>query len=144
MLKVLKEKITSITSGTSGTLSLLGGYNVCHNICLAAIAGLALIGISVQGMPFAFLQDFSIPLWSLGVGLLGVTGFLYVKKKCVSKNLLAANSGLLIAAIPFREFEFMQMSFWIIGFGLVGVAVYNYVDSKRKKDVKECCHTKMQ
>ncbi len=125
MFKVLKEKIASITSGGSGVLSLAGGYNVCHNICLAAIAGLAVIGISVQGMPFEFLQAFSIPLWTLGVGLLGLTGYLYVTRKCISKNLLAANSGLLIAAIPFKELEFLQLSFWIIGFGLVGVAVYN-------------------
>jgi len=139
------ENITGAASTASGFLSFLGGYNVCHNICLALLAGMALIGISVEGMPLAFLQDYVIPLWLLAVTMLGVTGYLYSKHKCVSKNLLAANTGLIIAATPFKELESMQIALWIIGFGLVGVAIINYVSEKfEKKEEKECCRTQTQ
>lgn len=143
--KGMEEKISGVASTSSGFLSFLGGYNVCHNICLALLAGLALIGISVEGMPLEFLQDYAIPLWLIAVAMLGVTMYLYQKHKCVSKNLLGANTGLIIAATPFRELEFMQLALWIVGFGLLGAAIINYISDKYlKKEEKECCHTQTQ
>jgi hypothetical protein len=140
-----EEKLSGVASTGSGLLSFLGGYNVCHNICLGLIAGLTLIGISIEGMPLAFLQDYAVPMWVLAVTMLGITLYLYKKHQCVSKNLLAANTGLIIAATPFRELEFLQIAFWIVGFGLVGVAIINYVSTKlEKKEEKKCCHIQTQ
>jgi hypothetical protein len=133
----LTEKVAGAGSSTSGVLSFLGGYTICHNICLGLIAGLSLVGISVTGMPLEFLQPYAIPLWSLAVVLLGVSAFLYFRKKCISQHLLVANTGLLIAATPFPELAFLQWVFWIFGFGLLAVAVYNYLVEKKKKKVNQ-------
>ncbi|AJF59642.1 MAG: hypothetical protein J4224_03595 [Candidatus Diapherotrites archaeon] len=146
----VSEKLSGSASGASGLLSFLGGYNVCHNACLLLIAGLSVVGISVQGMPLEFLQDYAVGLWFLALGLLGVTAYMYHSRKCVSKNMLAANSGLIIAAVPFKEIEFLQLGFWIVGFGIVGVAVYSYIKEKRiqstqkKREEEKWCHTQTQ
>lgn len=141
----LEEKLSGAASASSGAMSFLGGYNVCHNICLALIAGLTIIGISIEGMPLAFLQEYAVPFWLVAITLLGVTMYLYTKHKCISKNLLAANTGLIIAATPFKELEAFQLVFWIVGFGLVGVAIINYVSEKMKtKEEKKCYHTQTQ
>ena len=141
---VLSEKLAGTASGASGVLSFLGGYNVCHNICLILIAGLSVMGISLQGMPLAFLQDYAVIFWVAAVTMLAVTLYLYKKHKCVSKHLLAANTGLLIAAVPFKELEFMQLGLWVVGFGLVFVSIYNYIIERRKRRDSKLCHTQTQ
>ena len=157
------ESIAGGASTASGALSFLGGWQVCHNICLGLIALLALIGISVEGMPLEFLQAYAVPLWSIALVLLGFTGYMYAKHKCVSKNLLAGNTGLIIAATPFKEIEPFQIVFWIIGFGILGVAIINHFAEKKENkkqgnkteekinkkqedemEVKECCRTQTQ
>ena len=130
------EKMAGGASTASGALSFLGGWQVCHNICLGLIGLLALIGISVEGMPLEFLQAYATPLWVIALALLAVTGYMYAKHKCVSKNMLAANTGLIIAATPFPEADPFRIGLWIIGFGLVGVAVYNYATEKLLKKGK--------
>lgn len=144
----ITEKMAGGASTASGALSFIGGWQVCHNICLGLIGVLAVIGISVEGMPLEFLQVYAVPLWTIALVLLGITGYMYVKHKCISKNLLAGNLGLIIAATPFKEIEPFQIAFWIIGFGLVGVAVINHFTEKNikenKEEEKECCHTQTQ
>jgi hypothetical protein len=144
VLQSLKERLVGWTGGLSGTLSLLGGYNICHSACLALIAGLSFIGIGVQGMPLLFLQDWAPTFWSAAIILLAVSFYMYRTRKCISKNLLVLNTGLLIAAFPFPGFEAFQTLFWAVGFGLVGVAVFSwlYKKFKRKKELKACCQEK--
>ncbi|MFH1752233.1 MAG: hypothetical protein ABH821_04830 [archaeon] len=144
MFGAIKNRISNITTTASSSLSLLGGYNVCHNICLGLIALLSVIGISVQGMPLAFLQDYAVYLWSLGIVLLAVTLVLYFVRKCVSRNLLIFNVGLLTAAVPFKELEAFQLVFWVVGFTISGIAVAFYVNKRffNKKEEKECCQMK--
>ncbi|MCR4335145.1 MAG: hypothetical protein NUV57_01260 [archaeon] len=146
MQDTITEKVAGGTSTASGALSFLGGWQVCHNICLGLIGLLALIGISVEGMPLEFLQVYAIPLWTIALALLAFTGYMYAKHKCVSKNMLAINTGLIIAATPFPEADPFRIGLWIIGFGLVGVAVYNYTEKKlsKKEEEKECCRTQTQ
>ena len=59
MLQFVKDKVVNVSSGFFGGLSFLGGYNICHNACLALIASLSFLGISVQGMPLFFLQGYA-------------------------------------------------------------------------------------
>ena len=129
----LKEKAASFSSSVSGALSFLGGYQVCHNICLGIIAMLSLIGITVVGMPLLFLQKVAIPFWILAVFLFIIALLLYFKKRCISKNLLTLNAGIIIAGIPFKAVESYLLIFWIIGGTLVVLSLLLYIKGKIAK-----------
>lgn len=128
--KLIMEKTATLSSSLSGTLSFLGGYQVCHNVCLGIIALLALIGITVVGMPLLFLQKVAIPFWTIAVLLFAVTLALYFKKKCISKNLLILNSGIIIAGIPFKAVQNYMVMFWIVGGTLVVLSLLFYIKGK--------------
>jgi len=132
----MTNRVANMGTTASGSLSFLGGYNVCHNLCLGIIAGLSMLGISLQGMPLAFLQDYAIPLWSLAILLLGLSLYFYTTRKCISKNMLIGSTGLLIAAIPFKELEAFSVVFWITGGVLVAFAIINFIKNRYKKG---CC-----
>ena len=68
--KGLKENIVSAISGFSGLMGVFSSWTVCHNVCTAAIALLAIIGITVTGMPLLFLQSVAVPFWTAAVILL--------------------------------------------------------------------------
>lgn len=130
---IIMEKAASLSSSISGALSLLGGYQVCHNVCLGIIAALSLIGITIVGMPLLFLQKVAIPFWIAAVFLFIITLTLYFKKRCISKNLLILNSGIIIAGIPFKAVENYLLIFWIIGGTLVVLSLLFYIKGKIKK-----------
>lgn len=126
----LIERTGSVSSTISGTMGFLGGYQVCHNVCLGIIALLSLIGITVAGMPLLFLQKVAIPFWIAAVVLLGVTMAFYLKKKCISKNLIIFNSGIIIAGIPFQQLQGFTKIFWIMGGSLIVLSLIFYLRSK--------------
>src|SRR3989338_9480408 len=103
--KFIVEKATSFSSSLSGALSFLGGYQVCHNVCLGIVALLSFIGITIVGMPLLFLQKVAVPFWIAAVVLLGITLFFYFRKKCISRNLILFNLGIIIAGIPFQSLQ---------------------------------------
>ena len=117
----LQEKLANYAGSISGGVSVLSSWQICHNICLGIIALLSVIGITVTGMPLLFLTRLAVPLWTTAVVLLGLSALLYIKKKCISKNLLIMNSGLIIAGIPFQSLQKFSAFFWIIG-GLIAAA----------------------
>lgn len=121
MLKNLKEKAVAVSGSVSGVSSVLGSWQVCHNICLGIIALLSVIGITITGMPLEFLTRIAVPLWTFALLLLFVTIGFYVKKKCISNRLIMFNSGLLIAGIPFQPLQKFSPAFWIVG-GIVALA----------------------
>lgn len=127
---VITERAASFSSSVSGALSFLGGYQVCHNVCLGIIALLSLIGITIVGMPLLFLQKVAIPFWIAAVFLFAITLTLYFKKKCISKNLLMLNSGIIIAGTPFKAAENYLIIFWIIGGTLVVLSFLFYIKGK--------------
>jgi len=129
----LKEKAASLSSSISGALSFLGGYQVCHNVCLGIIALLSLIGITIVGMPLLFLQKVAVPFWIAAVLLFAITLAFYFKKKCISKNLLVLNSGIIIAGVPFKALQNYLIIFWIIGGTLVLLSLLFYVKGKIAK-----------
>ncbi len=130
---LLKAKLASISSSVSGVMGFLGGYQVCHNICLGLIALLSIIGITLVGMPLLFLQKVAIPFWTAAVILFAITLALYFKKKCISKNLLMLNSGIIMVGIPFKAVQSYLTIFWIIGGTLVVLSLLFYMKGKLVK-----------
>ena len=133
MAKNLKEKLIGATGSVSGAASILGSWQICHNACLALIAALSLIGITVAGMPLLFLTKIAVPVWSIAVILLVVTISIYLKKPCISRNLIVINSGLIIAGVPFQQLQKFSVFFWTIG-GIVALAgVFLFIKDRMQK-----------
>lgn len=137
MIKHIKEKIIGATGSVSGAASVLGSWQVCHNICLGIVALLSIIGITVVGMPLLFLTKVAVPLWIAAFALLLVTIGIYLKKKCISPKLIIFNSGLIIAGIPFQPLQRFSKIFWAIGGLLAVLSIYLFIKDKIKaKKVK--------
>jgi len=133
---VIKAKAASISSSVSGVMGFLGGYQVCHNICLGIIALLSVIGITLVGMPLLFLTKVAIPFWIAAFFLLMVSLVFYIKSKCISKNLLLFNGGIIIAAIPFRALEKFFPIFWVIGGTIILISILLLIKSRIKNKNK--------
>jgi len=126
-----KGKALSAFSGISGGLSLLGGWQICHNLCLGIVGLLSLIGITIVGMPLLFLTKYAVYFWSIAVVLLIPTLIMYwYNRKCMSKNIVLTNIGIIIAAIPFASLQPYQVLFWSVGGILIGLAVLGYIKSR--------------
>lgn len=121
MIKNIKERAIEATGSISGAASILGSWQVCHNLCLGLIAVLGILGITVTGMPLLFFTKIAIPVWIVAVALLFITIAIYIKKPCISKNLILVNSGLVIAGTPFQALQKFSLFFWIIG-GILALA----------------------
>ncbi len=134
MIANIKEKILGAFGSLTGTLSFLGGYQVCHNACLALIAFLTLLGFTVAGMPLLFLTKVAIPFWIAAFSLLIITSILKYKKIMhLSDKIILLNSGLIIAGIPFQKVQQFNYIFWIVGGILIILSIGWYVYDKVKK-----------
>lgn len=140
MIKNIKEKAIGATGSVSGAASILGSWQVCHNICLGIIALLGIIGITIVGMPLLFLTKVAVPIWTVAVILLLVTIILYIKKKCISKNLIILNSGLIIAGTPFQSLQKFSIFFWTVGGILAVTGISLFIKDRIQK--KRCEHEK--
>src|SRR3989338_8585897 len=123
MNKNIKEKVIGATGSVSGAASILGSWQVCHSLCLGLVALLGVIGITLTGMPLLFLTKIAVPLWTIAVVLLIITIYLYISRKCISKNVLLFNSGLLIAGTPFQALQPFQIFFWVLGGVLAALGI---------------------
>ncbi len=135
-----KEKVLGATGSISGAASVMGSWQVCHNICLGIIALLSVVGITVTGMPLLFMTNLAIPMWSIAVVLLAAALILHHMKKCISTNLIIFNSGLIIAGIPFKDLQPYSAYFLVLGGAISLTAVALYVRSR--KNAKRCEHEK--
>ena len=127
----LKEKVLGASGSATGSLSVLGGYQVCHNACMALIAFLTFLGFTVAGMPLIFLTKVAIPFWALAFVLFITTIILkFGKNMKFSGKVILLNSGLIIAGIPFPQVEQFNYLFWIVGGSLVVFSVGWYAYSK--------------
>ena len=133
MAKNAKEKLIGATGSVSGAASILGSWQVCHNVCLGIIALLGLIGITVAGMPLLFLTKIAMPIWIIAVLLLALTIWIYTSKKCISRNLIIFNSGLIIAGTPFQQVQQFSVFFWVIGGLLAAAGASLFVKEKIQK-----------
>ncbi|MBT3865776.1 hypothetical protein HOF78_01590 [Candidatus Woesearchaeota archaeon] len=140
MIRNIKEKLIGASGSISGTASILGSWQVCHNVCLGLIALLSLMGITVIGMPLAFLTKIAVPLWSAAVIILLITLYIYQKKKCISRNLLILNTGLIIAGTPFQAVQEFSIYFWTIGgiTAFIGISLFikEKIEKRRLKNDK--------
>ncbi len=106
--------LVKIASSASGMVSILGSYQVCHSLCMAAVTALALIGITITGMPLLFLQSIATPFWIVASIMLAVMIVLKATKLgCISGNALLFNAGVIIAGIPFLQ-QYNKI-IWAIG-----------------------------
>ena len=134
MIKRFKEKIVSMMGSISGFTSVLGSWQICHNLCLVLTSLLSVVGITITGMPLLFLTEISKPIWIIAVVLLAATLLMYFKKGCISSRLVLFNSGLVIAGTPFKPFEGITVVYWITGgvLALSGILLF-LKDKWRKK-----------
>ncbi len=88
LYKRIKARVIALGAfgGVLGGVGALGAFGVCHSICVAAIGLLALFGITVIGMPFAFLQEpvFYIPFFVVGLASIAGSIYLYIKHRRMS------------------------------------------------------------
>ena len=128
----IKEKLVGATGSLSGVASILGSWQVCHNVCLGLIAILGLIGITIIGMPLLFFTKVAVPFWIIALVLLGVILYFYFSRHCVSKNLIFINSGLIIAGTPFQFVQNYQLYLWIIGGILIFIGLVLFIRGRWK------------
>jgi len=126
----MNEKMIGATGSISGAASILGSWQICHNLCLGLIALLGLVGITLTGMPLLFFTKIAVPLWGIAIVLLGVVLYFYHTKNCVSRNLLLINAGLIIAGTPFQALQEFQILFWIVGGLLVIIGSGLFIKEK--------------
>ena len=131
----LKEKILGASGGISGSLSFLGGYQVCHNACLALVAFLTFLGFAAAGMPLLFLTKVATPFWIAAISLLIITLILKYKKIIsLSDKAILLNSGLIVAGVPFQQLQQFNYIFWFIGGTLtifsIGWFLYDKIGKK--------------
>ncbi len=136
-----KENMAGAVGSASGAASILGSWQICHNLCLGLIALLGIMGITLTGMPLLFFTKIAVPLWLIAVMLLAVVIYFYLKKHCISKNMVLINSGLIIAGIPFPSLQPFQVLFWIVGGVTAASGIGLYIKGKitRKKYLR-CEH----
>jgi len=131
MVNGIKERLLGASGSVSGALGFLGGYQVCHNVCMGLITLLTFLGITVAGMPLLFLTKVAIPFWIAALTLLSITLILNYKKIIhISDKIILLNSGLIIAGIPFQQIQQFNYIFWIIGGALAVFSVGWFVYEK--------------
>ena len=140
----MKEKLLNCCSSASGGLSVLGGYNVCHGLCMGVATLLSVIGITVSGMPLLFLTRIAVPFWIVAVLMLGSMFVLWKYKGMnFSRKVMLANTGLIIAGTPFLAVNAFQMYFWFIGGILViGSIIWAMIDRTTNKRVRHAKRNK--
>ena len=126
----LVEKMSSLASTASGTAGFLGGWQVCHTVCLGLISLLSVVGITLVGMPLFFLTRVAVPLWIAAVVLWVITVGFYLRMKCISRNLALLNAGIIIAGVPFAVVKPILPLLWIVGGAAVVVSVLLMVKGK--------------
>ena len=130
----IKDRILGASGSITGSLSFLGSYQVCHNLCMGLIALLTFLGFAVAGMPLLFLTKVAVPFWIAALSLLAVTIILNYKKIMkISNKMLLLNSGLIIAGTPFQQVQNFNYIFWIIGGVLVTLSIGWYFYEKIRK-----------
>lgn len=105
-----KMKISGIFGSVSGGLGIAGLHNVCHVLCQGAIVFLAIFGITVAGMPLAFLQDYSLFFSIMGAvsASVAILIFYWTKVRCqMEKNR--------------RDWFWLTFNFIVLGISAIGI-----------------------
>ena len=133
----LKEKLVGRFGSVPGAAAILGSYQICHTVCVWIISLLAIIGITVVGMPLLFFQKIAVPMWTFATLLFLISLYFYAAKKCISGRLILFNFGIIAAGVPFASVQDYTTYFWIAGGAIVFVSIILYtrdkLNSKKKK-----------
>ncbi|MBI5065163.1 hypothetical protein HZA97_02900 [Candidatus Woesearchaeota archaeon] len=123
------EKVMKVASNGASCVSILGSYQICHTVCMSLIALLAVLGITITGMPLLFLTKIALPFWLIAVTLFAVLLILRIKRMdCITNNSLTFNGGLLIIGIPFlQNYYFVAL---IIGSLLIVYSTFIFLTKK--------------
>ena len=100
-IEISDEKVAA-ASGTAGsTLGGLGaGFGTCHAICQSFVAVFAVVGVSVIGMPLAFLTPYTLPLLVVSAALLGFSIWTMRKNRMPYRMLLRPVAiGLVVSVV---------------------------------------------
>jgi len=137
VISSIKTKVFGSFSSVSAFLATLGSsFQLCHSICIAAIAILAGIGIMITGFPLFFLFQYNVLLWGIAVLFLIPSIIMFLKAPKCSKTLLVFNIGVVIAGIPANLINLQPFS-WIAGGVIATCAFGMYLSKKLKKTSKE-------
>lgn len=129
---MIKETLVKISGAGASCVSILGSYQLCHSICILAISLLAIIGITVTGMPLLFLTKLALPFWILAIILFSVLLILKIRGMgCINNNSLTFNGGLLITGIPFLQDYYQYL--WGIGSMFVLYSIINFFINKNRR-----------
>jgi ABC-type Na+ efflux pump permease subunit len=99
------QKVLGSLGLTSAGLGIVSLHNVCHLVCEGAIVALALIGITVVGMPLAFLQEYTLLFAIMGIisSAIGISFYLLARShhRMTKKNKFwfVVNIVVLVASI---------------------------------------------
>lgn len=125
------ERLAGVGSGLGGLMGVFSSWAVCHNVCTAAIALLAIIGITVTGMPLLFLQSVAVPLWTAAVIILAVLLLLKWRKiGCLSGRALLLNSGLIVFATPLQQLQDFSLAFRAAGAAMALAAAFMLIKGR--------------
>ena len=99
-----KGRIVSAANTGSAAGSIASAHNVCHALCLGAVALLSVFGIVVASDALMWLEVFNWPFWLMGISFLLISLALYSRYgPCISWRMMIVNAGLLVVAIPFAQ-----------------------------------------
>lgn len=86
-------RISAIFGGVSGGLGTFGTlHNVCHYTCQVLVTGLGLVGLTLTGLPLAFLEDPKLVVLFGSLGVISLGGSLRVHFR--SRRASAQGGGL--------------------------------------------------
>ncbi|MEK6979002.1 MAG: hypothetical protein AABW86_02175 [Candidatus Micrarchaeota archaeon] len=128
---VQNEKILGSANAISGGLGIISAHNLCHNVCLGAIAFIGAFGLTVDGMPLAFLAEYNTLFWGMAAFFLVISLALHATKKaCFSQKTVLFNAGIVVAGVPFGEVAPIHPLLWFAGGAMVVVAIAMFVKEK--------------
>ncbi|MEK7516780.1 MAG: hypothetical protein AAB562_04260 [Patescibacteria group bacterium] len=114
----ISPRALSRGSKISGCASVLGSWQICHNLCSSLVAALTTLGFAIQGMPLLFLNRWQTPLWMVALALFGALILLrfVMRMRFITRRSMLGNVGLILAGLPFD-------APWISSARTIGIAV---------------------
>ena len=127
---------TKIGLTISSALSALGAGSgtataVCQTTC-STTSALPILGLTLSATPFAFIENYQLPLWWFSFVVFTLLVVLYIKKFIHSKidrAFLFLNTGLLIIGFPYlRNYSSLLL---LVGIGIILYGLYLLFFTKR-------------
>jgi hypothetical protein len=102
-IPTLSPRFVSRGSSVSGCASILGSWQICHNLCMSLVAALTTLGFAIQGMPLLFLNRWQKPLWMVALAFFGALLLLrfVTRMRFITRRSVFGNAGLMLAGLPF-------------------------------------------